>query len=63
VLGSFRMVRQAVRQFWPGLLVRLRQDTYTELVTEDVVVGPPAMSKAAMRKAVAQRQLTPVTPI
>ena len=63
VLGSFRMVRQAVRQFWPGLLVRLRQDTYTELVTEDVVVGPPAMSKAAMRKAVAQRQLTPVTSI
>jgi hypothetical protein len=117
VLGSFRTVKQAIRQFWPqvaatviglgflvvvlillgvgagsdlvktlgvilaasglsiggisgalknsaqGLLVRLRQDTYTELVTEGVVVQPPAMSKAAMRKAVAQRQLTPVTPI
>jgi len=116
VLGSFRTVKQAIRQFWPqaaatviglgflvtflillgvgagsdlvktlgailaaaglsiggitgalknsaqGLLKRLRQDTYTELVTEGVVVQPPAMSKAAMRRAVAQRKLTPITP-
>jgi hypothetical protein len=116
VLGNFRTVKQAVRQFWPqvavtaiglgclaavlillgagagsgllktlgvilaatglsiggitgalknsaqGLLVRLRQDTYTELVTEGVIVQPPSMSKATMRKAVAQRKLTPITP-
>jgi hypothetical protein len=116
VLGNFRTLKQALRQFWPqvaattiglgflvaflillsvgggsglvktlgvilaatglsiggitgalknsaqGLLVRLRQDTYTELVTEGVVVQPPEMNKATMRKAVAQRTLTPITP-
>jgi hypothetical protein len=116
VLGNFRTLKQAFRQFWPqvaataiglgflvaflillgvgggsglvktlgvilaatglsiggitgalknsaqGLLIRLRQDTYTELVTEGVVVQPPAMSEATMRKAVAQRTLTPITP-
>lgn len=115
VLGNFRTLKQAARQFWPqvaattiglgflvaflillgvgggsglvrtvgvilattglsiggitgalknsaqGLLVRLRQDTYTELVTEGVVVQPPEMSKGIMRKAVAKRTLTPIT--
>jgi len=116
MLSSVRMLKQAVRQFWPqvaftaiglgclgtflamvtfgggselvktlgvtlgtaglsiggvtgalknsaqSLLVRLRQDTYTELITEGVIVQPPAMSRAAMRQAVAGRRLTPITP-
>lgn len=116
MLSSWRMLKQAVRQFWPqvaftviglcflatfialltagvgsdlvrtlgallgaaglsiggvtgalknsaqSLLVRLRQDTYTELVTEGVIVEPPLMSKTVMRRAVAQRRLTPITP-
>lgn len=45
-----------------SLLVRLRQDTYTELLIEGVAVQPPTMSRATMRGAVAKRKLTPITP-
>lgn len=55
-------VTGALKNSAQSLLVRLRQDTYTELVTEGVIVKPPAMSRATMRRAVAQRRLTPITP-
>lgn len=52
----------ALKNSTQGLLVRLRQDTYTELLIEGVAVQPPTMSKATMRSAVAKRKLTPTTP-
>lgn len=115
VIGDFRTLRQAIRQFWPqvaltvaglgfvatflvllsvgagsdllktlgallgvvglsagaftgalknsaqSLLARLRQDTYTELVTEGVTCRPPGMTAPDMRKAMARRTLTPIT--
>jgi len=44
-----------------ALLTRLKQDTYTELVTRSVTIAPPSMSKPEIRKAMGQRQLTPTT--
>jgi hypothetical protein len=44
-----------------ALLTRLKQDTYTELVTRSVTIAPPSMSKPEIRKAMSQRQLTPTT--
>lgn len=115
VIGNFRTLRQAIRQFWPqvaatvvglgcigallvllsvgagsdllktlgavlgvlgvsigaitgalknsaqSLLARLRQDTYTELVTEGITSQPPGMTRPEMRRAMARRTLTPVT--
>lgn len=52
----------ALKNSTQSLLVRLRQDTYTELLIEGVAVQPPTMSKATMRGAVAKRKLTPITP-
>lgn len=116
VTKSFRMVKQALRQFWPqativlvsvlvivgflvargpsaaggvaktagvligtiglsvggivgamknsaqGLLRRLHQDTFTELIAEGVTVQPPTLTKADLRDAVAARSVTPSSP-
>lgn len=52
----------ALKNSAQSLLVRLRQDTYTELITEGVTAAPPELSRTAARKAIARRSLTPVTP-
>jgi len=38
-----------------NVLVRVRQDTYIEFVTEAVTVRPPGMTRREMRKAMARR--------
>lgn len=45
-----------------SVLVRLRQDAYTELIIDAVTVKPETMSDWAKRAAIGQRQLTPITP-
>jgi hypothetical protein len=54
-------VTGALKNSAQSILVRLRQDTYTELVTEGITVQPPAMTKREMRTAMARRKLTPIT--
>jgi hypothetical protein len=51
----------ALKNSAQALLTRLKQDTYTELVTRSVTIAPPSMSKPDIRKAMDQRQLTPTT--
>jgi hypothetical protein len=54
-------VTGALKNSAQGLLTRLRQDSYTELVTLAVTIPPPAMSGIEMRNAMGQRKLTPIT--
>ncbi|HEY3611773.1 MAG TPA: hypothetical protein VGL06_30040 [Pseudonocardiaceae bacterium] len=51
----------ALKNSAQALLTRLKQDTYTELVTRSVTIAPPAMSKLDLRRAMDQRRLTPTT--
>jgi hypothetical protein len=45
-----------------ALLKRLRQDAYTDLVAQAVLIAPPAPSKSAVQDAIRRRRLTPATP-
>jgi hypothetical protein len=54
-------VTGALKNSAQSVLKRLRQDTYTELITEAITVQPPAMTTRDMRKAMARRTLTPIT--
>jgi hypothetical protein len=58
---SFGGITGALKNSAQALLTRLKQDTYTELVTRSVTIAPPSMSKPDIRKAMHQRQLTPTT--
>lgn len=48
-------VTGALKNSAKNVLTRVRQDTYTELVTEAVTVRPPGMTRREMRKAMAHR--------
>ena len=54
-------VTGALKNSAQSMLVRLRQDTYTDLITEGITVQPPAMTKRDMRTVMARRKLTPIT--
>jgi hypothetical protein len=45
-----------------ALLKRLRQDAYTDLVAQAVLIAPPPPSKSAVQDAIRRRRLTPATP-
>jgi hypothetical protein len=45
-----------------ALLKRLRQDAYTDLVAQAVLIAPPPPSKSAVQDAIRRRSLTPATP-
>jgi hypothetical protein len=45
-----------------ALLKRLRQDAYTDLVAQAVLIAPPPPSKSAVQDAIRWRGLTPATP-
>jgi hypothetical protein len=45
-----------------ALLKRLRQDAYTDLVAQAVLIAPPPPSKSAVQDAIRRRGLTPATP-
>lgn len=45
-----------------AMLTRLRQDSYTDLVTLAVQTAPPPKKKSMLNQAINQRTLTPATP-
>lgn len=45
-----------------ALTKRLRQDAYTDLVAQAVLIAPPPPNKSALQDAIRRRSLTPATP-
>jgi hypothetical protein len=59
---SFAGLTGRLKSSAQAMLTRLRQDSYTDLITLAVETAPPPKNKSQLQQAINQRKLTPVTP-